>query len=91
MILAESYQLKMQALLGEEYADYLRSMDAPRLYGLRVNTAKISVKEFEKIAPFPVKKIPYIPNGFFMMGRHINRRSILITLPVYITFRTRRR
>ena len=58
----------MQALLGEEYADYLRSMDAPRLYGLRVNTAKISVKEFEKIAPFPVKKIPYIPNGFFYDG-----------------------
>ena len=68
MKLPEAYTREMSDLLGEEYEDYLRSLEAPRLYGLRVNTAKISVEEFERIAPFPVKKIPYIPNGFFYDG-----------------------
>ena len=68
MNLPETYTQEMRKLLGEEYEDYIRSLDAPRLYGLRVNTAKISVEEFEKITPFPIRKIPYIPNGFFYDG-----------------------
>lgn len=58
----------MKALLGEEYDDYIASYDSPRLYGLRVNTAKISCEEFEKIAPFHLKKIPWIPNGYYYSG-----------------------
>ena len=68
MQLPETYTRSMRELLGEEYDAYIRSLEAPRLYGLRVNTAKISVEEFERIAPFPVKRIPYIPNGFFYDG-----------------------
>ncbi|MBO5487309.1 MAG: RsmB/NOP family class I SAM-dependent RNA methyltransferase [Eubacterium sp.] len=56
---------EMKRILGEEYEDYLASMDESRKYGLRVNTAKISVEEFEKIAPFPLRKIPYVDNGFY--------------------------
>ncbi len=56
---------EMQRILGEEYEDYLNSMEDSRKYGLRVNTAKISVEEFEKIAPFPLTKIPYVDNGFY--------------------------
>ena len=55
----------MKRILGEEYEDYLASMDATRKYGLRVNTAKISVEDFLKISPFELTPIPYIPNGFF--------------------------
>ena len=56
-------------MLKEEYLDFEKSLDQPRLYGLRVNTGKISVDEFERIAPFPIEKIPYIPNGFFYEGK----------------------
>ena len=59
---------RMQKMLGNEYEDFIKSYEAPRTYGLRVNTAKISCEEFEKIVPFPVTPIPWIPNGYFYPG-----------------------
>lgn len=56
---------EMKRILGKEYNAYLASMEEERKFGLRVNTAKISSEEFEKIAPFPIKKIPYIENGYY--------------------------
>ena len=35
---------KMKELLGEEFDDYIKCYDETRLYGLRVNTKKISVE-----------------------------------------------
>lgn len=65
MKLPAIFEKKMQELLGDEYGDFLKSYDKKRLYGLRVNTLKISCEEFEKIAPFEIKKIPWIPNGYY--------------------------
>ncbi|MCH5264306.1 MAG: RsmB/NOP family class I SAM-dependent RNA methyltransferase [Lachnospiraceae bacterium] len=59
---------EMKRILGEEYEEYLASMEEPRRYGLRINTAKISVEEFEAIAPFPLTKIPYVDNGYYYDG-----------------------
>lgn len=59
---------EMKRILGDEYEQYLASMNESRRYGLRVNTAKISVEEFRRIAPFPLTPIPYIKNGFFYDG-----------------------
>ena len=56
---------EMKRILGDEYEAYLASMNDTRKYGLRVNTAKISVEEFQRIAPFPLRRIPYIKNGFY--------------------------
>ncbi|MCF0133693.1 MAG: RsmF rRNA methyltransferase first C-terminal domain-containing protein [Blautia sp.] len=64
-LLPEAFCQKMEAILGEEYPDFLKSYEAPRTYGLRVNTAKISCADFEQLAPFPVEKIPWIPNGYY--------------------------
>ena len=50
---------------GEEYPAYLASMEDTRKYGLRVNTAKISVEDFLKISPFELTPIPYVDNGFY--------------------------
>ena len=63
--LPEKFCDEMKRILGEEYPAYLDSMEQTRKYGLRVNTAKISVEEFEKICPFPIRKIPFVDNGFF--------------------------
>ncbi len=59
---------EMKRILGTDYPAYLQSMQEKRKYGLRVNTAKISVEEFEKIAPFSLTPIPYIENGFYYDG-----------------------
>ena len=59
---------KMKNLLGDEFDDYIACYDEKRLYGLRVNTKKISVEEFKKICPFEIEPIPWIENGFYYDG-----------------------
>ena len=63
--LPEKFLERMQLLLGEEYEAFLRCFDGQRQYGLRVNTAKITPEEFEKIVPFHLKKIPWVSEGYF--------------------------
>lgn len=63
--LPEAFLERMEEMLGAEYEEFLKSYENPRTFGLRVNTAKISCEEFEKIVPFPVEKIPWIENGYF--------------------------
>lgn len=65
MLLPEKYINNMKDLLGDEYEEYISSFSEPRLYGLRVNTAKISVEDFLKISPFELTPIPWISNGFY--------------------------
>lgn len=65
MNLPEKFTDSMKKLLNDEYEDYLKSFEEPRIYGLRVNTAKISVEDFLKISPFKLRQIPWIENGFF--------------------------
>lgn len=68
MQLPEKFTDKMRGLLGEEFPVFLKSYDDERMYGLRVNTSKISCEEFEEIAPFEIKKIPWVRNGYYYDG-----------------------
>ena len=72
MELPAAFEEKMRALLQEEFDDYIACYKEPRYYGMRVNTGKISVKEFEKICPFEIKKIPWIENGFYYDGDKVS-------------------
>lgn len=65
MDLPQKFCEEMKKILGDEYEAYLDSMNDRRKYGLRVNTSKISVQEFEKICPFELRRIPYVNNGFY--------------------------
>ena len=65
MDLPKKFCDEMKRILGEEYPAYLASMEDTRKYGLRVNTAKISVGDFLKISPFELTPIPYVDNGFY--------------------------
>ncbi len=71
MYLPEAFEDKMRLLLGEEYEAYLKCYEEPRHYGLRVNTAKISVEDFLKIAPWPLSPVPWISNGFYYDGDQV--------------------
>ena len=73
--LPEEFEIKMKKLLGAGYEEFLASYDRPRNFGLRVNVDKVSPKEFEKIAPFHLTKIPWTENGYYyeeqdMPARH---------------------
>ena len=63
--LPDAFLARMQEMLGPEYDAFEKSFESGRTYGLRVNSDKITCEEFEKIVPFPVKKIPWIENGYF--------------------------
>ena len=41
-MLPPEFLCRMKEMLGPEYDSFLQSLDSPRTYGLRVNTAKIS-------------------------------------------------
>lgn len=69
--LPDTFEEKMKSLLGEEYPAYIQCFDEPRHYGLRVNTNKISVEEFLKLAPWPLTPIPWIENGFYYDGETV--------------------
>ena len=71
MNLPKAFEEKMKLLLKEEFEDYIACYEEPRFYGLRVNTAKISVEEFRKICPFEIHPIPWIENGFYYDGDQI--------------------
>ena len=71
MNLPKEFEEKMKDLLGSEYEAYTACYDEPRHYGLRVNTAKISVEDFLKIAPWPLEPVPWIHNGFYYDGDNI--------------------
>ncbi|HKM00133.1 MAG TPA: RsmB/NOP family class I SAM-dependent RNA methyltransferase [Mobilitalea sp.] len=59
------FEDRMRRLLGEEYEEYLQCYSKPHFGGLRVNTLKISTKEFERICPFSIKRIPWVANGYY--------------------------
>ena len=72
MNLPAAFEEKMHALLGDEFDEYIACYEEPRYYGMRVNTGKISVEEFEKICPFEIRKIPWIENGFYYDGDKVS-------------------
>lgn len=71
MQLPVAFEEKMKQLLGNEFEDYIKCYDEKRLYGLRVNTKKITVEEFKKICPFEIWPIPWIENGFYYDGETV--------------------
>ena len=67
--LYEEYLNRMRDLLGEEeFSAYLKSFDEERLYGLRVNTAKVTPEAFPELVSWDLKPVPWIPNGFYYEG-----------------------
>lgn len=71
MNLPRAFEEKMETLLGDDYKNYVNCFEEPRHYGLRVNTEKISVEDFLKIAPWPLERVPWIKNGFYYDGENV--------------------
>ena len=66
MNLPQIFVEQMKEILGPELPEYLESYEKPKFTGLRVNTSKISVEEFERISPFKtLRRVPWTPNGYY--------------------------
>ena len=63
--LPEQYLHNMKDLLKDDFTAYLDSFNEKRYYGLRVNTPKITVEDFLKIAPFHLEPVPWTDDGFY--------------------------
>ncbi len=64
--LPELFIKNMKELLGGEYEAFWESGQSAGFRGLRVNTSKIEAEKFEEISPFPLKRVPWISNGFYL-------------------------
>lgn len=56
---------RMQALLGEEYPEFLDSLAAERSLGLRVNPLRCAPGEFAARGVFPLTPVPWCAEGFY--------------------------
>ncbi|MGB9780159.1 RsmB/NOP family class I SAM-dependent RNA methyltransferase [Caldanaerobacter sp.] len=61
----EEFLKRMKELLKEEYEAFLKEYEKKPQKGLRVNTLKIDVESFKKVAPFEIEPIPWCPTGFY--------------------------
>lgn len=63
------YEENMRALLGEEqYQAYIQTFERNYWQGLRVNTAKLSVQEFEERRQQQFQQVPWCDAGFYLEG-----------------------
>ncbi|HEY8350167.1 MAG TPA: RsmB/NOP family class I SAM-dependent RNA methyltransferase [Clostridia bacterium] len=69
MKLPAKFMEKMRRLLDEEeYEQLISALSGERVCGLRVNTLKIGIDEFQKISPFDLEAVPWTDDGFYISG-----------------------
>ena len=71
MNLPEQYIEQMKALLGEEYYAYISSFEDDRLYGMRVNTLKMSVEDFKNKRLYELEPVSWCREGFYYNGADV--------------------
>ena len=81
--LPQSFLNSMKEILGEDYEAFLAGFDGQRQYGLRVNTLKMNLEEFERIAPFHLKKVPWISNGYFYEAEDVPAKHPFYSAGLY--------
>lgn len=63
--LPKAFEERMKELLGEEFPAFLNGFEEERYGGVRINTLKLNQEEWEQLAPFSVKQVPWIANGYY--------------------------
>ncbi|MBQ4275530.1 MAG: SAM-dependent methyltransferase, partial [Lachnospiraceae bacterium] len=66
--LPAEFENRMKDMLGSEYDDFLRSYDDTKKVGIRVNTLKNSVEEFQKVFPYNLREVKWCDTGFIADG-----------------------
>ena len=61
-----SFLESMKILLGEDYPLYLKTMEAEKVSGLRINTLKTSTEEFASLGIIEPDPVPWVENAYFV-------------------------
>ena len=65
MKLPGEFLRRMEALLKEEYPQYLAAMTEAPVHSLRINTEKISPEEFQNVFGYPLTPVPWCDSGYY--------------------------
>lgn len=68
MNLPEEYIIQMKELLKDEYDQYIESFSYERLYGIRVNTLKMSIEDFINKKLYELSPVKWCKEGFYYNG-----------------------
>ena len=79
-ILPAQFTNNMKTLLGTDFEKYKKSMDEPSVRGLRINTIKTSIENFNAHFNLCVQDIPYEKNGRVLLSQ-----EKLGNLPIHMT------
>lgn len=82
--LPEEYAQRMRSLLGDSFSSYEAALAMPPVRGLRVNTDKIALSDFEKINTLAYEKIPYVENGFYLEYEHVGNHPFHHAGMIYV-------
>ena len=63
--LPDKYLESIKDIFKDQYDDYLGSFSEKIVHSLRVNTSKISVKDFLGIMPFKFEPVSWTDDGFY--------------------------
>lgn len=63
--LPQEFLIRMQHMLGEEYAPFLESYEKEEYKALRRNPLKIEKEEFEQKMPFSLREVCWSPVGYY--------------------------
>lgn len=66
MNLPEEFLSKMREILNDEFDQFIKIYDFDSYKGFRVNTAKVSVKEFIDKMGIEFERIPWCKDWFFL-------------------------
>src|SRR5690554_4151904 len=74
--LPQAFLEKMAGLLGDEFPQFLQSLDQREEHGLRVNTLRVSVDRFLNMVPWVLEAVPWCNTGFYYLdddrpGKHV--------------------
>ena len=71
--LPEKFIQRMKSALGADFLPFVNSYSSPAQKGVRVNTLKIPVADFLKIAPFALEQTPFEPAAFYADGESLGK------------------
>lgn len=74
MNLPVAFKDRMKLQLKEDFGKFIQTYARPAVKGIRVNTLKISLQEFEKISPLKLEgNVPWETGGFYVSGEGLGK------------------
>lgn len=74
--LPEAFCSRMRTQLGDQFEAFLNAYSMDPVRALRINTSKISVKDFTHTVDFPLTPIPYAQDGFYFTEEKIGAHPL---------------